>query len=152
MTHRKLPEQTATHLLNLFHPWVVGDPANLITPKNARTPRYRFPAQLKPDLIELCQAAYDLAVMLRQSTDRYHFMSIEEKVKVESPEQEDFEPEDMIGPKSKYVGSKVWVTLFGALIKESPASERHVMVKARVICKAPPPLPDRSGSPSKKAR
>ena len=146
MTHRKLPEETATHLLNFFYPWVVGDDANL-----SSSGKYRAPLQLKLDLAELCQAAYDLAVMLRQSTDRYHFVSIEEQTKVESQEQEDFEPEDMIGPKAKYLGSKVWVTLFGALVKESQAGERHIMVKARVICRAPIPLPDRPGSPKKRA-
>jgi hypothetical protein len=148
MENRELAEKTAKYLANLFHPWIIGDPENLTVAKGVET--YRYPPRLLPDLTELCQAAYDLTVMLRQSTDKYSFIPIEEGTEVLSQEQDMFEPQDIIGPKSKYVGSKVWVNLFGALVKESQLGNRHIMMKALVVCKAHPPvLPDRSGSPRK---
>jgi hypothetical protein len=136
MTHQQPLERIACYMANLFHPWIIGNPANLVSRGLLGPKQYQNPPQLVPELTALCQAAYDLAVMLRRSTDKYNFVPIVEGTKVKSQEQEDFEPEDMIGPKSKYIGSKVWVTLFGALVKESQAGERHVMVKARVICEA----------------
>ena len=33
---------------------------------------------------------------------------------VEAIEDENYEAEDMNGPKTKYIGSKVWVCLFGS--------------------------------------
>ena len=93
---------------------------------------------LHQSLEKLCQEAYDFAVLLRSSSDRYYFRSIEDKKKVEVPTNEYFMSESMIGPNSNYIGSEVWVTLFGALVKESQRGERHIIMKASVICKAQP--------------
>ncbi|KIX02412.1 uncharacterized protein Z518_08353 [Rhinocladiella mackenziei CBS 650.93] len=142
MEHQQLPRETALYILHLFIPWVAANPENA-APTKGNVKQYYVPPQLKTDLAEICQAAYDLTVMLRQSADKYYFVPIEEDTRVDSQEHEYFEPDHVIGSTSEYVGSKVWVTLFGALVKESQAGERYIMQKARVICKAPPPLPDR---------
>lgn len=141
MRQENLPKKTALYISKLFAPWIAANAQYHIIQRGIK--KYQNPPQLELDLTEICQAAYDLAVMLRQSTDRYYLVPIEEGTKVEAADEEFFEPDDMIGPKAKYVGSKVWVTLFGALVKESQTGDRHVMQKARVICKALHPLPER---------
>jgi hypothetical protein len=148
MKNSVLAENTAKHMRALFLPWVVGNPAYKIHSKGNTF--YAYPSELVSDLTELCQAAYDLTVMLRRSTDKYTFVQIEEGTEVLSQEQDSFQVQDMIGQKSKLVGSRVWVNLFGALVKETRTNERHVMMKALVICKVrPPALPERSVSPRK---
>jgi hypothetical protein len=82
--------------------------------------------------------------MIRQSTDRYEFISIDEDSKVNSADEINFQPDDMLGPKDKYVGSKVWLTVFGTLVKETQTGDRYVVEKARVICKAVPSLSDQA--------
>jgi hypothetical protein len=148
MKNRELAEKTAKHIKNLFVPWVLGDPANLTHSKGGTT--YAYPPELISDLTELCQATYDLAVMLRRSTDKYTFEHIEEGTEVRSQEEDLFQVQDMIGQRSRLDGSKVWVSLFGALVKEARTGERHVMMKAPVICKVHPPvLAERAASPRK---
>ncbi|ETI20492.1 hypothetical protein G647_08529 [Cladophialophora carrionii CBS 160.54] len=139
MTNDDTPKNVSQYIAHLFAPWVIGRPENQVGQKPVA---YRWPPQLLHDLADLCRDAYDLTVMIRQSTDRYRFISIDEDSKVQSADQNDFQPDDMLGPTDKYVGSKVWMTVFGALIKETQAGERYVMEKARVICKAAPPLAD----------
>ena len=147
MKNNALASKTAKYINALFLPWVLGNPAN-VTHSKGQT-RYTYPQELMSDLTELCQAAYDLTVMLRRSTDKYTFVPIEEGTEVLSQESDMFQVQDMIGQKSKLVGSKVWVNLFGALVKETRTDEKHVMMKALVISKVRPPvLPERERSAS----
>lgn len=141
MKNDDIPNNMSLYIAHLFDPWVIANPENLISVKAGT---YRLPPQLILDLTDLCQEAYHLTVMIRQSTDRYRFISIEEGTKVKSTDENEFQSDDMLGPSDKYVGSKVWITLFGALIKETQAGERYVIEKARVICRVAPPLADQS--------
>ena len=133
MTNQRLPARVAHYLLKLFLPWAKSQYTGLLSRSNRS---YQHHPQLKSDLTDLCQLAYQLAVMMRQSSDRYYFEPIPEETLIKSSENEIFEPEDMIGPKSEFIGSRVWVTLSSALIKELQIGECHVLAKARVICKA----------------
>ena len=147
-----MASKAAKYINALFLPWVLGNPANKTYSKGQTF--FQYPQELMSDLTELCQVAYDLTVMLRRSTDKYTFVPIEEGTEVLSQESDMFQVQDMIGQKSRLVGSKVWVTLFGALVKETRTDEKHVMMKALVIAKVRPPvLPDRererSASPRK---
>lgn len=137
MSNDDTPKNVSSYIAHLFDPWLAANPENLI-----KGNRYRYPPQLLLDLTDLCQDAYNLTVMIRQSTDRYRFISIEEDTKVKTADEIDFQPDDMFGPSGKYVGSRVWITLFGALLKDNQAGETYVIEKARVICRAAPPLSD----------
>ncbi|KAK5223510.1 hypothetical protein LTR72_004896 [Exophiala xenobiotica] len=137
------PKKAGMYIARLFDPWVIGRDENIINPK-ADTYRYRHPPQLISDLTDLCREAYDLTVVIRQSTDRYQFISIDEDSKFNSADETNFQPDDMLGPKDKIVGSKVWLTVFGALVKETQTGDRYVVEKARVICRAAPPLSDQA--------
>jgi hypothetical protein len=147
MKNDALASKAAKYINALFLPWVLGNPANKTISKGQIV--WTYPPELMSDLTELCQAAYDLTVMLRRSTDKYTFVPIEEGAEVLSQESDMFQVQDIIGQKSRLVGSKVWVTLSGALIKETRTNEKHVMMKAIVIAKVRPPvLPDRERSAS----
>lgn len=125
------PRRTATNIIKFLEPW--------FSSKGAA----RIPKALEQEVFELCQSAYSLTLMLRQSIDDYFFVTIDEGTKVEAQDEADFAPQDMIGPKNKLVGSKVWLTVFGALVKRSQTAapgERYVMERAHVICRAPTPL------------
>jgi len=132
------PKHTAEYIKQFLDPWFV------VSKKGVSSIVY--PETLENELLELCDRAYSLALTLRQSTDNYFFMTIPENTKVAAKDETDFEPQDMIGPKNKLVGSKVWLTVFGALVKKPQAAapgETFIMEKAHVICRAPTPLPAR---------
>ncbi|KAJ9615651.1 hypothetical protein H2200_001727 [Cladophialophora chaetospira] len=118
-THTALPTRTAQHISNLFLPWTRGNKAS----------------EVLLELKELCQIAYDWAVMVRRSADKYVILSIEEGTRYEGHQPgEEFVPSYIFGPKQQHTGSKVWATVFGGLVKETLAGDRFVMMKANVIC------------------
>ena len=147
MKNNALAMKTAKYIQALFAPWVLANPAYKTSSKGQTF--HAYPQELMSHLTELCQVAYDLTVMLRRSTDKYTFVPIEEGTEVLSQESDMFQVQDMIGQKSRLIGSKVWVNLFGALLKETRTDEKHVMMKALVISKVRPPvLPERERSAS----
>jgi hypothetical protein len=104
----------------------------------------RPPENLEKDIVELCESAYALTLTFRQSTDIYQFQSIPGDTKVNANDNVEFVPQDMIGPKEKLGLSKVWLTVFGVLMKTPQTGapgECHVMERAHVVCRAPKPLP-----------
>lgn len=131
MKQTNLPARTASHIQRLLEPWSTNYLLKLDFQKRANQNSIQYQS-----LYKLCQDAYDLAVHLRSSSDRYYLISIEDKKKVKDPKEEYFMSESMIGPSSNHIGSEVWVTLFGALLKESRRGEQHLITKASVICKA----------------
>ena len=148
MANETLPEKTAKHIINLFHPWTRETSSNGLT-NLRRASKQNDPPQLMLDLVDLCEQAYAPTVTLRRSNDTFRFLPIPNSTKIESNEQEDLEAEELMGPKGSYVGSKVWLTLFGALVKETPQGRRHFMVKAKVICKASGSQEAKHASPKK---
>ena len=148
MKNQPFVEKVAAYLENLFHPWM-PEKRGTKSRSGARPIRERHPSPLRQELTEICQAAYDLAVMLRQSRDKYWFETVAAGTKIEASEDDKFEAEDMNGPKSKYIGSNIWVCLFGALVKESFDGERHVIAKAWVICNVVEGSAERPVSPKR---
>lgn len=108
-------------ICNLFQPWVHGN----INPELVRL------------LKELCQHTYDLCVVLRRSIDKYVLVPVAEGTRYEGPrEGEEFEPEYILRSREtrRRHESKVWASIFGALVKETQAGERTVLLKAKVMC------------------
>ncbi|KAL3425221.1 hypothetical protein PVAG01_04502 [Phlyctema vagabunda] len=156
MTNQSLVKTIARDLEAIFYPWVSDKYRSTYHAKGSRSgskpSRDSPPSALFQDLLDICQHAYQLAVMLRQSRDKYTFRSIPEKTEIEADEDNYYELVDINGPdgqKTKKVGSRVWLCLFGALVKEPLYGEQLVMAKAQVICKTHRATPERPGSPKR---
>jgi hypothetical protein len=87
---------------------------------------------------ELCSKAYDLSEQLRRKKKaNYRIDKIRDGTMVTSAVEAKISPQAFEGPPSSIQGSKVVVTIFGALTKtvEGLADERLVLEKAHVVCR-----------------
>lgn len=146
MKNEELSKRTASYMAHLFSPWSTAYAEKQLRESEGvgaggeeGDKTQLCPSQLETDLRDLCQAAYDLAVTLRQSTDKYYFVSISDNEKAAPHKEKYFGVEDMIGPRSEGANSNIWVTVFGALIKESQFGGQSVVAKGRVVRKAARP-------------
>lgn len=94
-------------------------------------------------ILRLCQDAYRFAVFLRRSSADFECeivpdgTVIDEKVESEISVQAFDPPQTPQTPQAPVIqGSKIVLTVFGALVKIGPATgERHVLEKSHVVCR-----------------
>lgn len=89
-----------------------------------------------PSIQQLCDDAYHLALILRKSKANYKFEVPKERLTITDTVESEISVQDFDGPQAKLTGSRIHLTIFGALVKFSePLGERHVLEKAFVICR-----------------
>lgn len=90
-------------------------------------------------LVQLCTAAYELALLLRKSKATYKVVKFEEGQLIHEATERSMIAQAFEGPTLPEVqGSKIAFTLFGAMLKsaDTELDEEYILEKAHVICKA----------------
>lgn len=90
-------------------------------------------------MLQLCEKAYQLTLLLRRSKSRYTYENIKRGTVIDVYNVLDISPQAFDGPElEEPIGASVAFTIFGALVKypDLTPDERHVLDKSHVVLAA----------------
>lgn len=127
------PARTAEFLRNFMSPLLASQPEGVPTGATHPTEQY------DKSILQLCEDAYKLTLLVRGCKDGYRFERFEEGQIIDEQLESEIVCQAFEGQEDEKVrGSRIAFILFGALVKVSnlDLEKRYVLEKAHVICQA----------------